>query len=402
MTAPTFHPGDQIGPYRIEAFLGAGGMAEVFIGEHVDPLLARRVALKVLRWELCKDRVVVDRFANEARALQRIRHPGVVDIFDVEQLEDGRVCLVMELLRGEPLSERIEGRGGLPVHDALTIAAQIASAMQAAHRQRIIHRDLKPDNVFISGGPDGLRVRVLDFSVAKLLDDAGDVQTATQVTLGTAAYMAPEQFRSARDVDQRVDIYALGCILFEMLTGTPPYPAPNIAQQTAGHVFAAIPSAAEVVGVPPMLDDVLAQMLAKAPEDRYQSMDEVLAALALVRLDPAASDDATTLAPMDATLIVDDFDDEGTTVAQRPVASRADPLVSVDTLMFAPDRQIASTGRTPTRPWNKAAPVARSSPDHAGASLAPLHAEGGNWLPVMAVIAAIALGIGIAIALAAR
>jgi serine/threonine protein kinase len=306
--------GHQIGPYRIVSFLGAGGMAEVYVGEHVDPALGRRVAIKALRPELCQQQALVDRFMNEARALGRIRHPGVVDIFEVDRLPDGRVCLVMELLRGEPLAAYLKTRGRLPVDEAIAIAAQIASAMSAAHAQRIIHRDLKPDNVFVGSGADGLHVRILDFGVAKLLDGAGEVQTGTKTTLGTAAYMAPEQFRSSRDVDTRADIYALGCLLFEMVTGAPPYPARTLAEQMAGHAFAAIPSAAERAGAPPVLDAVLTRMMAKDRADRYGSMQEVVQALAQISGgavawtdDTAVGDTATSLrAASDAPAMVTD------------------------------------------------------------------------------------------------
>jgi serine/threonine-protein kinase len=277
--APTQLLGHQIGPYRIVSFLGAGGMAEVFVGEHVDPQLARRVAIKALRTELCQDPTLVERFVNEARALGRIRHPGVVDVYEVDRLPDGRVCLVMELLRGETLSHYLAARGRLPVDEAVAIASQVAAAMRAAHHVGIIHRDLKPDNVFVAVEPEGLRVRVLDFGVAKLLDGAGAVVTGTKSTLGTAAYMAPEQFRSSRDVDARADIYALGCVLFQMLTGGPPYPAKGLAEQMAGHAFAPIPSVVERAGAPPMLDAILQRMLAKQRDDRYPSMDDVLHAL---------------------------------------------------------------------------------------------------------------------------
>src|SRR5688572_32430962 len=128
--------GQQIGAYRIVSYLGSGATAEVYGGEHVEPLLARKVAIKALRHELCQDRVLVERFMNEARALGRIRHPNVVDIFEVARLDDGRVCLVMELLRGEPLHTYQANRGRLGVHEVLGIVAQIASAMQAAHQQR--------------------------------------------------------------------------------------------------------------------------------------------------------------------------------------------------------------------------------------------------------------------------
>jgi serine/threonine protein kinase len=272
--------GQTVGKYRIASFLGEGGMAQVFVGEHVDPQIDRRVAIKVLRNEYCQSPQIVERFVNEARALGRINHPGVVEIFDVDRLPSGRVCMVMELLRGEVLYDYLAQRGHLPATEAVAIAGQIAEAIAAAHDQRIIHRDLKPENVFLHRNPDGVRVKVLDFGIAKLLDGAGGVQTATRSQLGTATYMSPEQFRSSRDVDHRSDIYSLGCVLFQMLAGRPPFVARNLVEQMRAHAFEPAPLLATVApGAPPALGEVLARMLGKTREERFGSMREVQAAL---------------------------------------------------------------------------------------------------------------------------
>jgi len=279
MADPSSVLGQQVGPYRIASFLGDGGMAQVFIGEH--EAIGRQVAIKVLLDEMCQRPDVVERFMNEARALGRINHPGVVEIFDVGRLPGGRVCLVMELLRGEPLSRMVQRRGRLSVAEAVSITSQVADAIAAAHERKIIHRDLKPDNVFVLSDAGELRVKVLDFGVAKLQDGAGAVATATKTALGTAAYMAPEQFKSSRQVDARADVYALGCMLFELLTGAPPYPAPNLGLQMMAHATKPIPVASAAnPEVPAALDGVIAQMLAKTPETRFGSMAAVRNALA--------------------------------------------------------------------------------------------------------------------------
>jgi len=286
--------GQSVGPYRIVSFLGAGGMAEVFIGEHAQ--IGRQVAIKVLMAEMCRQPSLVERFMNEARALGRIVHPNVVEIYDVGQLPGGRVCIVMELLRGEPLSRLVARRGRLSVMVAVTIASQIADAMASAHDRKIIHRDLKPDNVFLHQDSDGPRVKVLDFGVAKLLDGAGAVATATQTALGTASYMAPEQFRSSRHVDHRTDIYALGCLLFELLTGAPPYPQKNLAQQMLAHATEPIPVAgAANPEVSPALDRALHMMLAKSPDERFPTMNAVRGALGAAIGQPVASDQPTLI-----------------------------------------------------------------------------------------------------------
>jgi serine/threonine-protein kinase len=280
VSEPSSVLGQTVGQYRIASYLGAGGMAEVFIGEHAA--IGRQVAIKVLMSELCTQPQVVERFMNEARALGRIAHPNVVEIYDVGRLGDagaGRVCIVMELLRGEPLS-RLIARRRLSVPEAVAVTQQIADAMAAAHERKIIHRDLKPDNVFVASDADGLRIKVLDFGVAKLLDGAGQVATATRTALGTAAYMSPEQFKSSRQVDHRSDVYALGCVLFELLTGAPPYPQKNLAQQMLAHATEPIPVASAAnPDVPPSLDAALSHMLAKSPDERFGSMAAVRNAL---------------------------------------------------------------------------------------------------------------------------
>ena len=279
MADPSSVLGQQVGPYRIASFLGDGGMAQVYIGEH--EAIGRQVAIKVLLDEMCRQPEVVERFMNEARALGRINHPGVVEIFDVGRLPGGRVCLVMELLRGEPLSRMVARRGRLSVAEAVSITSQVADAIAAAHERKIIHRDLKPDNVFVLADGGELRVKVLDFGVAKLQDGAGAVATATKTALGTAAYMAPEQFKSSRQVDARADVYALGCMLFELLTGAPPYPEKNLGLTMMAHATKPIPVASAAnPEVPPALDVVLGQMLAKTPETRFGSMAAVRNALA--------------------------------------------------------------------------------------------------------------------------
>jgi serine/threonine-protein kinase len=278
MGDPSSVLGQTVGQYRIASFLGAGGMAEVFIGEHTA--IGRQVAIKVLLAEMCQQPEVVERFMNEARALGRITHPNVVEIYDVGKLANGRVCIVMEMLRGEPLSRMLAQRGQLPIGEAVAVASQIAEAMAAAHDCKIIHRDLKPDNVFIAHDADGLRIKVLDFGVAKLIDGAGAVATATKTALGTAAYMAPEQFKSSRQVDHRADIYALGCILYQLVTGSLPYPERNLAQQMLAHATSPIPEmGARVAGVPPALDEVLRHMMAKSADERFGSMAAVKNAL---------------------------------------------------------------------------------------------------------------------------
>jgi serine/threonine-protein kinase len=259
-------------------------MAQVFVGDHIDASMGgRQVAIKVLLAEHCRNQQITQRFINEARALGRINHPGVVDVFDVDRTADGRICLVMELLQGDPLEDWLKQRGALPVAEALPLMIQTADTLSAAHAQRIIHRDIKPDNIFVVRDQLGLRIKVLDFGIAKLLEGAGGVQTATASTMGTAAYMPPEQFRSSKYVDHRSDIYSLGCVFFQMLAGRPPFLGRTLVEHMKAHAFEQPPVLSNLVaGVPPPLEQLVNQMLAKEPDKRPQSMQEVVAALQMM------------------------------------------------------------------------------------------------------------------------
>ena len=275
--------GRQVGKYRIVEYIGEGGMAQVFAGE--DSHLGRRVAIKVLLAEHCHNDQLVSRFVNEARALGRISHPGVVDVIDVDRLDDGRVCLIMEFLQGQDLFAFLQQRGRLSFAQSVPIMLQLADTLAAAHDQKIIHRDLKPENIFVvSDVVGGLRIKVLDFGIAKLIEGAGSVATVTKTQMGTAAYMPPEQFKSSRNVDHRSDIYALGCVFFELLGGRPPFVAKTLIEHMRAHAFEPAPALSSVVSeVPAGLDDLLLRMLAKERDARPSSMREIKAAVEAIR-----------------------------------------------------------------------------------------------------------------------
>ena len=277
--------GEALGNYKVTAKLGSGTMGVVFRAEHVR--IARTAAIKVLIPELAQNAGVIQRFFTEARATSLIRHPGIVDVFDCDMDATGRAYIVMEHLDGETLAERLRGTdGGMPWPVAGEIARQIADAIAAAHDNGIIHRDLKPENVFLVRGgarPAGsASVKVLDFGIAKLLAaDASARLTMRGMVLGTPEYMAPEQCAGSEDIDGRADIYALGCILFEMLCGEPPFMAETVQELFAGHMFRPVPSiAARAPDLPEWLVELVTAMLAKERGERPASMHEVVRALA--------------------------------------------------------------------------------------------------------------------------
>ena len=267
--------GATLGNYRITGTLGAGGMGAVFRAEHTTT--GRPAAVKLLRKELTDSEELVERFFNEARAATRIQHPGIIEVFDFGYGDDGRAFLAMELLEGTTLRAHLARVKRLLEAEAVAIARGIADALAAAHGAGIIHRDLKPDNVFLVGGD---RIKLLDFGIAKLLDRAGDEasRTRTGSLIGTPVYMAPEQARAAGAIDPRADLYSLGCILYEMVTGAPPFTG-NVGELLAAHMFTEPVPARDHAPISVALDALIARLLAKAPDDRPRDAREVVAAL---------------------------------------------------------------------------------------------------------------------------
>jgi len=272
-----------LGNYRILDEIRTGGMGTVYRAQH--ELLGRPAALKLLRPELSENEELVTRFFNEARAATAIRHPGIIEIYDFGYTPDGVAYLVMELLEGKSLDQALEHVGRFTELEAASITRDIASALKAAHAKGIIHRDLKPDNVFLvpdlDGPTGGTRAKVLDFGIAKLADTSGHTQTGA--LMGTPLYMAPEQARAAGTIDHRADLYSLGCILYELLVGAPPFVAEGIGEVIALQLFAQpVPPSARQVEITPEMEQLVLRLLAKEPHERYQSAAEVIAALAAV------------------------------------------------------------------------------------------------------------------------
>jgi serine/threonine-protein kinase len=275
--------GQRFGNYLATALLGEGGMGAVYLAEH--PNIGRQVAIKVLRSELGRDEQSLARFINEARAANSIRHPNIIEILDSGVTENGISYLVMELLRGESLTSRIKRKGKLPPDEAVALVMQTASALGAAHAKGIVHRDLKPDNLFVvpdEANPGSEHIKVLDFGIAKLQTTApgGFVKTRTGALMGTPIYMSPEQCLGTKEVDWRSDIYSLGAILYELTTGHPPFLSEGFGALLNMHLNQPPRPPREIEPtIPPGLESVVLRMLSKKPDDRFQSMAEVQAAL---------------------------------------------------------------------------------------------------------------------------
>jgi serine/threonine-protein kinase len=281
--------GSRLGPYEIQSIIGAGGMGEVY--EALDPRLDRIVAIKVLPREVSADPERRARFAREAKTVAALNHPHICTLHDVGEHEE-QMFLVMELLSGEPLAERLR-KGALPLDQTLAIATDIADALSVAHRHGVIHRDLKPANVMLTAtGP-----KLLDFGLAKPggphSADTGPTRTsrttvlepitARGIILGTMPYMSPEQLEG-RDVDHRSDIWALGAMLFEMMTGRPAFAGESSAS-LVGQIMNTDPPALETLlpFTPPLLDRLVRQCLAKDPNQRPDTAHDVAQALRWVR-----------------------------------------------------------------------------------------------------------------------
>jgi tRNA A-37 threonylcarbamoyl transferase component Bud32 len=264
--------GQTVGNYRILARIGTGGMGAVYLAEH--PLIGKRVALKAIHRELSGNREVISRFFNEARAVNKIGNEHIVEIHDFGQAPGGEHFFIMEYLEGQTLAQVLERERGLRVPRALHVAAQIAAALAAAHAAGIVHRDLKPDNIMLVprlGDPDF--VKVLDFGLAKMFADGGAQLTAAGVVLGTPQYMSPEACESRKTLDHRTDIYALGVLLFQMVTGQLPFDGDSMGDILIKQVIHAPPAPRGLnPEIPPSVEQIILRCLAKQPDSRFPTM----------------------------------------------------------------------------------------------------------------------------------
>jgi serine/threonine-protein kinase len=279
-------PGALVGEYAVVKLLATGGHGEVYLAEHRT--LGRRAAIKVLRHELASSAEMAARFVREARAVNLARHPNIIDIYDLGLLDDGRPYCVMELLSGRPLDAVVQERGPLPAAEAVEYLAGVCEALEAAHQAGVVHRDVKASNVMVLDERLPPRVKLLDFGIAKVADPREQGLTAVGRRLGTAAAMAPEQVRG-EPVDRRADVYALGVLLHQLLTGRVPFPSEDPAEVERMHLQAPPPRPSALAPVPPTLDAVVIRCLQKSPHQRYPSAATVLQAARAALPGPAAA-----------------------------------------------------------------------------------------------------------------
>ncbi|MGZ3425152.1 MAG: serine/threonine protein kinase, partial [Polyangia bacterium] len=275
--------GTRVGNYEIKEKLGEGGMGAVYMGEH--PLIGKRVAVKVLLDELVANEMLVTRFFNEAKAANDIRHQNIVDIVDFGKLDKeggGKIVyLVMELLEGQSLAARLDTKR-LTFDETRHILQQCCSGLAASHAKGIIHRDLKPDNLFlVKRGSDENFVKILDFGIAKLTAvSSTNAKTRTGTLIGTPAYMSPEQCAGRGNIDARSDIYALGIVMYEMLTGHVPFKGEGFGDIVVAQLTETAKKPSELrADIPPALDAIVMKAIEKEVDGRFQSMEEFGVAL---------------------------------------------------------------------------------------------------------------------------
>ena len=259
------------GRYQIGEMIGTGGMADVYIGE--DTRLSRKVAVKVLRQDLAKDPSFLARFKKEALAAAGLNHPGIVAVYDSGE-EDNNSYIVMELVTGVTLREILMSGPGIEVNRTLEIISGVLAALSYSHENGIVHRDIKPGNIMLTDSGD---VKVMDFGIARATDDAGATMTNTWNIVGTAQYLSPEQ-ATGEIADHRSDIYSVGCLMYEMLTGQPPFTGDTPVSIAYQHVSGQLITPSTInPELDSNLDRILAVALAKDPASRYQSADLMLA-----------------------------------------------------------------------------------------------------------------------------
>jgi len=326
--------------YRIEERLSAGGMGTVYRGTHV--LMDKTVAVKVLRPSLAADEKIVARFSREARAASRISHPHALSVTDFGEAENGVVFLVMEYLSGKTLKEIIRQEGPMPLPRAVEMLRQVGGALDAAHGEGVVHRDLKSENIMLLSSSGTDYAKVLDFGIAKIKEPEGEYNpclTAPDLVIGTPQYMSPEQCSQSPDIDARSDIYSLGVILYEMLVGHVPFTGGSPTAIMLKHLQQPAPSVLDERGdVPEAVGRVVARAMEKRPEDRYETVRELVEdftiAAGMELASVSSSGTSKRVEPPTARQLGDDADEE-TLVGRRITRPMEPPIAPPEAPSFA-------------------------------------------------------------------
>jgi serine/threonine-protein kinase len=398
---------ERIGSYRILAPLGTGGMSSVYRAVHVET--GHEVAVKVLTRTLAKNATLLHRFLREAKSAEALVHPNIVTIYD-RGIDSGRHYLVLEYVSGGDLHDYVHRGGPLSAKEAISITRQVASGLAYAAGRGLIHRDIKPSNLLRT--PEG-QIKIIDLGLALRRESEDERVTRDGTTVGTVDYMAPEQARDSRAAGIQSDIYSLGCTCYYLLTGVPAYPGGDITDKLARHAHAPVPDVCELrPDVPAELGSLLARMMAKLPEERFQSYDELIEAVDVVPADGAAQSPGVVLVPLP-----DQADRDLSLLFERPESGSSGeprpPVQLTDSIyVLQRDEDLAgelpshahqrATSRQPSRP--PAAPLPRVG--HLAAANAPFggsppavepHADSAPLLrsnaALVAIIAAAAIGL---------
>jgi serine/threonine-protein kinase len=389
-----FVPGAVVaGRFRLERLLGEGGMGTVWAATH--QVTRKPIALKTLKAERATDPSLRRRFLREARAASVVRHPNIVEVHDVVELDDGSPMMVMELLAGESLGARLDRERALSVADLARVMLPVISAVGTAHAAGVVHRDLKPDNIFLAREPDGATtVKVLDFGIAKVLTAVDDgphagALTGTGAMLGTPYYMAPEQIYGERDIDHRADIWALGVIFYECLSGGRPTHAANVGQiLKIITTNAIVPLERVVPSLPSDITELVRRMLSRDRDARPRTLSEVQAALSRYCDVSVRSFGAPAVPPPSLSQ-----DDDGAVIRR----DNSNPLSSTKIEAAAPNgARLGESDVSATAP-TLASSTAATTADRALFETTPRKRRG-RWVAVVAGGAAIAVAVFVGVA----
>ena len=341
--------GETVGNFKIVSKLSIGGMGTVYKAEHT--LIGKHAAVKILHPELSSNRDIVNRFFNEAKATTTIKHPGIVEIFDYGRMKSGSAYLTMEFLEGMSLAQRVRMRGRMGEGEAAMLLRGVCSALNAAHAKGIVHRDLKPDNIFLTPDPDsaiGERPKLLDFGIAKLTDigRAGSA-TKTGAVMGTPTYMSPEQCRGTGEVDARADLYSIGCIFYELVTGKPPFTNLGAGELIGAHLYLEPePPTTTVPDLHAETAKLIMALLRKRPAERPQTAKELgqrLSDLAQQLGWITAASPSGHTGPMLTDLALRAATDSGSRLDTTLPPSESDQMLAQRLAATAPPRGVKST-----------------------------------------------------------